>query len=67
MCPSGARGTARQLDYNKDEVEALLADMQSSDYNHLVRTFNDHFGRFFTLYTTDNELLDKLKDHEEKE
>lgn len=52
-----AKSTARQLDYNKDEVDALLKDMQSGDYTHLVMTFDKHFGDFYTLYTNDEDIL----------
>jgi len=27
----------------------------------LVKIFNDHFGRYFTLYTTDKQLLRALE------
>lgn len=52
-----AKSTARQLDYNHDEVKALLDDMQSGNYTHLVMTFDKHFGDYFTLYTNDEDIL----------
>ena len=35
---------AKQLSYSKDKIEELMADMQSSDYDHLIQVFDDHFG-----------------------
>ncbi|MEY4573088.1 MAG: hypothetical protein RLZ10_2363 [Bacteroidota bacterium] len=30
--------------------EAILEDMKSADYEHLVETFDKHFGEYVTLY-----------------
>jgi hypothetical protein len=30
--------------------EAILEDMKSTDYEHLVETFDKHFGEYVTLY-----------------
>ena len=32
------------------DVNAVLDDMKSSDYEHLVAVFDEHFGSFVTLY-----------------
>ena len=32
------------------DSEAVLEDMKSSDYEHLVEVFDDHFGDFVTLW-----------------
>jgi hypothetical protein len=40
---------ARQLDYSQEEIKAMTEDMMSSDYEHLVRTFDRHFGTFVIL------------------
>ena len=50
-----ARNFAKQLGYSKDELNALQADMKSSDYDHLVQTFDDHFGEFVTLLVAGDE------------
>lgn len=40
---------AKQLGYDELETSALLTDMQSADYNHLVNVFDNAFGSFVTL------------------
>ncbi len=32
------------------DSKAIQADMMSSDYEHLVEVFDQHFGTFVTLY-----------------
>ena len=44
-----ARSCAKQLGYSKEDTEQLLDDMQSSDYDHLIETFDKHFGDYITL------------------
>lgn len=46
-----ADSTAHQLDYSEDERKKLKEDLMSSSYVHLVKTFDKHFGDYFTLYT----------------
>lgn len=41
---------ARQLGYTNAEYDALMTDMRSKDYEHLVNTFDKHFGHFVVLY-----------------
>lgn len=53
--------TAKQLDYDSDEIKKFTDQMMSGDYTNLVKIFNDHFGKYFTLYTTDRELLRALE------
>jgi hypothetical protein len=31
--------------------------MMSGDYTHLVKTFDKHFGEYFTLYTKQVDIL----------
>jgi hypothetical protein len=38
---------AKQLGLDK---EAIIKDMMSSDYEHLLQVFDKHFGSFVTLY-----------------
>ena len=41
---------ARQLSYEKVEIEQMLEDMESSDYDNLLEVFDKHFGQSVTLY-----------------
>lgn len=45
-----AQKFAKQLGMDASEIEQLLQDMMSSDYEHLVSVFDKHFGKFVTLY-----------------
>ena len=45
-----AKDLARQLQYDKQQTQQLLDDMQSGDYENLVQVFDDHFGAFVTLW-----------------
>ena len=42
-----ARKLAKQLDF--EDVDGLIDDMQSSDYEHLIQVFDEHFGEFVIL------------------
>ena len=42
-----AASLAKQLGLDK---EAIQKEMMSGDYEHLVNTFDKHFGHFVTLY-----------------
>ena len=44
-----AKRFARQLCYNDIETDSMLADMRSSDYEHLLEVFDKHFGDFVIL------------------
>ena len=41
-----AKSYARQLDLNDT---AIIKDMMSKDYEHLVQVFDNHFGHFVIL------------------
>jgi hypothetical protein len=56
-----ADSTAHQLDYNEDERKKLKDDMMSDNYIHLVKTFDKHFGNYFTLYTKQVDILKTIK------
>ena len=45
-----AKSFAKQLGMNGVEAEALINDMMSGDYEHLLELFDKHFGSFVTLY-----------------
>ena len=42
-----AKKLAKQFDF--EDVDGLLDDMQSSDYEHLIQVFDEHFGDFVIL------------------
>ena len=42
-----AGSLAKQLGLDKDVIQK---EMMSGDYEHLVNTFDKHFGHFVTLY-----------------
>ena len=42
-----ANNLAKQLGLNSKEIQA---EMMKGDYEHLVETFDKHFGHFVTLY-----------------
>lgn len=44
-----ARRLARQLDWPNQKIEAMIGEMLSSDYEHLISIFDDNFGKFVTL------------------
>lgn len=44
-----ARSYGRQLGLSRDEIEEISKDMMSSDYNHLLKVFNDNFGHVIKL------------------
>jgi len=44
-----AKRFARQLCYDDTETSSMLADMRSSDYEHLLEVFDKHFGDFVIL------------------
>lgn len=45
-----ANRLARQLGYSREEINDLINEMKGSDYEYLIQTFDDHFGKFVTLY-----------------
>lgn len=45
-----AKRYAEMLDYTPEEVNGLLTDMRSKDYEHLVAVMDKHFGHFITFY-----------------
>ncbi len=44
-------GTARKLSKQLGlDTDAIQAEMMNGNYEHLVNTFDKHFGHFVTLY-----------------
>ena len=44
-----AKRFAKQLCYDKTKTDSMLADMRSSNYEHLLEVFDKHFGDFVIL------------------
>ena len=45
-----AKRYAKQLGKNGVEAEAIVNEMTSGDYEHLLDVFDSYFGNFVTLY-----------------
>ena len=45
-----AQKLARQLNYSPKEIQDLLLEMRGSDYEYLLQTFDEHFGKYVNLY-----------------
>jgi hypothetical protein len=43
---------AKQLCYEQEEIDKMLQDMQSGDYENLLQVFEKHFGDFIILERT---------------
>jgi len=39
----------KQLGWDRDEIEIILREMRSSDYENLVNTFDKYFGELIIL------------------
>ena len=37
------------MDWNDKEIEKVMDEMKSSDYEHLIQTFDKNFGFYVTL------------------
>ena len=46
-----AKDIGRKIGYSREEINEMISDMMSSDYDHLVQVLDDHFGDFITIYT----------------
>ena len=44
-----AQRFAKQLGYDKKEVDELMEEMRSGDYETLINVFESHFGHFVIL------------------
>lgn len=42
-----AKKLAKQLQF--EDIDSLMEDMRSGDYEHLVQVFDEHFGDFIIL------------------
>jgi hypothetical protein len=44
-----AKNLGRQLDLTKEQIDLVITDMQSGDYENLIQVFDKHFGAFVIL------------------
>lgn len=45
-----AQSLGRQLKMSRTDIEAIVVDMQSSDYDHLIDVLDKKFGDFLDIY-----------------
>ena len=45
-----AQRWARQLEMTDKEIDAILVDMKSSSYEHLLEVLEKHFGEYVDFY-----------------
>lgn len=48
----------RQLGIIKEERDTIITEMESSDYDNLVKIFAKNFGMYVEIYDKDGELYD---------
>lgn len=44
-----ARKWAKSLEYSQEDIEAVISDMMSGDYEHLLSVLETHFGKYVIL------------------
>ena len=44
-----AKDLAKRMGWTTKEIDKLMTELQSSDYEHLILTFDKHFGWHVTL------------------
>ena len=44
-----AKNLARQLNYNKTDIDILMLDLKSGSYEDLIQVFDEHFGNYVIL------------------
>jgi len=57
-----ARSYGQQLGLAQSVIDAVIKDMKSADYTHLVRVFARTFGVCVDIYNADGTLYDVEKD-----
>lgn len=57
-----ARLLGKELGWSKAQLEQLQKDMMSSDYEHLIQVFDEHFGDFIDLVRPSREIQDEDTD-----
>ena len=48
-----AQAFANQLKWPKEELERIMTEMKSSDYENLIKNFDEHFGHLVDLERTE--------------
>lgn len=61
-----AKDLMKQLDYDKEEQDAVMDDMKSSDYKHLCQVFDDKFGSIFDLVIPEGDKVENWEREEDK-
>lgn len=44
-----AKQLSKKLDKSKEEIDVLVNDMMSGNYEHLIKVFDDNFGDYIDL------------------
>lgn len=52
---SMARNFGKQFGWNKGRIDAIVREMTKSDYEYLLKVFDDHFGKYVDLYRGDDQ------------
>lgn len=45
-----ARNLAKQLSYTQEQIDEIISEMKSSNYEYLLEVFDSNFGEYVTLY-----------------
>jgi hypothetical protein len=45
-----AKQYGKQLGYTKKQIDDMIADMMSNEYDHAIDVFEENFGDYVTLY-----------------
>ena len=51
---------AAQIGWDRDKVDAVIADMMSGNYAHLVKTMDRELGYVLNFITSDKSLIDEI-------
>ena len=52
-----AKRYARDIGYASDEMDTMFNRMRSGNYENLIKVFDEYFGDYVILETTNEELL----------
>ena len=55
-----AKRLAREIGYASDEVDVMLGKMTRGNYINLLKVFEEYFGSYVVLETTNSEYLEAL-------
>ena len=44
-----AQDLAKRCDYTQNEIDKMMTELKSSDYEHLIKVFDKHFGSIVDL------------------